>query len=163
MPAPSPILATPLTRRYRQTLRAAPERVFPLLCPERERQWLPGWDGRCIHCTSGLAEAGAVFATRAGSDGDAEVIWCVTEQRPPSRIQFVRWHPGLMVADLHRELHPAGAGAREESTWRDICYTYTALAAAGSARIAAMSEAQWREQMTFWETSLNRRLAAQRE
>lgn len=155
MPAPEPALR--LTRRYRQTIAATPERVFPLLCPEREKQWLPGWDARWIHSSSGLAEAGAVFATRdAGSA--AEVIWVVTAHRPPAFLQFVRWHPGAMVVELQLDLQPAGDAPGE--TWLDICYTFTALSQAGAARIEAMTDEQWQQQMTFWETNLNRWLAA---
>jgi hypothetical protein len=157
----SPVIATRLQRRYRQTLCAPPERVFPLLCPEREREWLPGWDARWIYSTSGLAETGAVFATRdAAADAAAEVIWVVAAHRPPTHVHFVRWHPGQMVVDLELDLQPAGADPPPGSTWLDIAYTYTALSAAGAARIEAMTEAQWREQMTFWEDSLNRWLAA---
>jgi hypothetical protein len=31
-----------VTRSYRQTINAAPEVVFPLLCPVRESEWLEG-------------------------------------------------------------------------------------------------------------------------
>jgi hypothetical protein len=157
----SPILTTRLQRRYRQTLCAPPQRVFPLLCPEREREWLPGWEARWIHSASGLAEAGAVFATRDGAaDAADEVIWVVAAHRPPAHVHFVRWHPRRMVVDLKLDLQAAGAAAAPGSTWLDIEYTYTALSPAGAARIEAMTEAQWREQMTFWEESLNRWLAA---
>ena len=157
---PAPVLAPRLIRDYRQTLHAAPERVFPLLCPERERDWLPGWEAHWIHSTSGLAEPGAVFATR-GATGDApEVIWVVAEHRPPTHLHFVRWHPGEMVVDLQLDLQPAGGDAPVHMTWLDIRYTFTALSAAGGARIEAITAAQWQEQMTFWETSLNRWLAA---
>lgn len=161
MNMPAPVLATRLIRRYRQTLNAAPMRVFPLLCPEREKQWLPGWEARWIHSASGLAEAGAVFATRG--DDEAEVIWCVTAYRAPAHVGFVRFHPGAMVLELQLDLQPAGGDAPPGSTWLDICYTFTALSAAGSARIEAMSETQWRQQMTFWETHLNRWLAVHPE
>ena len=158
---PSPELAPRLMRRYRQTLLATPERVFPLPCPEREKEWLPGWDARWIYSASGLAEAGAVFATRGGDDGHtAEVIWVVAGHHPPAHVHFVRWHPDEMVVDLQLGLQPAGAGAPPGSTWLDICYTYTALSPVGGARIEAMTEAQWLEQMKFWEYSLNRWLAA---
>ncbi len=157
---PAPVLGPRLMRDYRQTLHAAPERVFPLLCPERERDWLPGWEARWIHSASGLAEPGAVFATRGGSADDAPgVIWVVAEHRPPTRVHFVRWHPREMVVDLQLDLQPAG-GTNGNTTWLDIRYTFTALSNAGGASIKAMTAAQWQEQMTFWETHLNRWLAA---
>lgn len=36
-----PANETRCTREYRQTLDASRERVFPLLCPEREKDWGP--------------------------------------------------------------------------------------------------------------------------
>lgn len=39
------------------------ERVFPLLCPVREREWLQGWDATMVCSESGVAEPGCVFTT----------------------------------------------------------------------------------------------------
>jgi hypothetical protein len=78
------VLGTRLTREYRQTLEASHEQVFPLLCPEREKQWLPRWEARWIHCASGVAEPRVVFATQ--HDAQPEVIWVVAEHRPAHRV-----------------------------------------------------------------------------
>jgi hypothetical protein len=158
MTSPEPALR--LTRQYRQTLLARPERVFPLLCPEREKQWLPGWNARWIYSASGLAEPGAVFATRGTAGHQTEVIWVVAAHCPPAHVHFVRWHPAAMVVDVRLDLQPAGAGAPPDSTWLDIRYTFTALSPTGGAYIETMTEPQWLQQMTFWEDSLNRWLAA---
>ncbi len=146
--------AARLTREYRQTLHAAPERVFPLLCPEREKEWLPGWDARTIYSVSGRAEPHAVFATH-GADG-AETIWMVAEHRPPGRVHFVRWHPGSMVVDLELDLSSPQPG----TTWLDIRYTYTAIAPHGQAAIESMTQEQWLAQMKHWETHLDAWLLA---
>lgn len=139
-----------LVREYRQTLHADPVRVFPLLCPEREKDWIPGWQSRWIHAASGLAEPRAVFAT-PGPGAAAEIIWVVAEHRPPSRVHFVRWHPGSMVVDIELDLSSAGAGL----TWLDVRYTYTAIAPAGRAAIEAMTIEQWHAQMEDWQTRLD--------
>jgi hypothetical protein len=34
---------------YTQTNPATPDKVFPLLCPVREADWLPGWQYRLIY------------------------------------------------------------------------------------------------------------------
>ena len=34
---------------YRQTIDATPEKVFPLLCPVREAEWLDGWQYAMIY------------------------------------------------------------------------------------------------------------------
>ena len=49
---------------YIQTNYAAPEKVFPLLCPVREADWIPGWQYELVYSESGVAELGCVFTTR---------------------------------------------------------------------------------------------------
>ena len=51
-----------ITHEYTQTNAAPPSAVFPLLCPVRETDWVPGWQYRMIYSLSGM-EAGCVFAT----------------------------------------------------------------------------------------------------
>jgi hypothetical protein len=145
---------TRLTREYRQTLHGAPERVFPLLCPEREKAWLPGWDARWIHSDSGLAEPRAVFATQHAEG--AEIIWLVAEHRRPHRVHLARWHPQAMVVDIELDL----ASPSPNTTWLDVRYTYTATSPAGAAQIQAMTLALWHAQMKNWEERLNAWLAA---
>lgn len=144
---------TRLVRAYRQHIRARAEEVFPLLCPEREKDWLPGWDATMLYSVSGVAEPQAVFATP--QPGAAPVVWTVVEQRPNERVRFVRWHPDEMVVDLEIDLAPDGARA----TRVDVRYTYTATTADGARRIARMTEAQWQEQMRRWEDCMNAWLA----
>ena len=145
---------TRLIREYRQTLGGTPEQVFPLLCPEREKDWLPGWDARWIHSDTGLAEPNAVFATR--NDDGPETIWVVAGHVPSSRVHFVRWHPGVMVVHIELGLTSPQPG----STWLDIRYMYTATSSPGRAQIQAMTPAQWHAQMKNWEDHLNAWLAA---
>ncbi|HUL66904.1 MAG TPA: hypothetical protein VLW55_20050 [Burkholderiaceae bacterium] len=143
-----------LTREYRQTLRANRERVFPLLCPEREKQWLPGWDARWIHSDSGFAERRAVFATRHGEA--MEVIWVVAEHHPAHRVHFVRWHPDAMVVDIELDL----SSPQRDTTALDVRYAYTATSEQGVALIEAMTLDSWHAQMKNWEDHLNAWLAA---
>ena len=139
--------------QYRQTLHAAPARVFPLLCPEREKAWLPGWDARMIHSDSGVAEPRAIFASRDG-DG-SEIVWFIVAHEPPRHVHFVRWHPAGMLVDIDLDL----SSPEPDTTWLDVRYTYTATSPAGAQRIAAMTPAQWQDQMTHWETHLDAWLA----
>ena len=44
-------------------IRASLEEVFPLLCPKREEQWIPGWECETIWSRSGYNEEGAIFRT----------------------------------------------------------------------------------------------------
>jgi len=54
-----------VTRTFTQHLVAEPSRVFPLLCPVREADWLEGWDPLLIVSESGIAEPDCVFVTPA--------------------------------------------------------------------------------------------------
>lgn len=157
---PLPAAAPRVVREYRQTLHAAPASVFPLLCPEREKEWLPGWDARMIHSASGLAEPRAVFATPGprGPSGPtgAEIIWVVVEHRPPERVHFVRWHPGALVVDIELDL----SSPQPDTTWLDVRYTTTAITSEGRAAIEAMTLGQWHAQMEHWQSHLDAWLQA---
>jgi len=51
------------TRTGTITVRAALHDVFPLLCPKREEEWIPGWQCETIWSRSGHNEEGAIFRT----------------------------------------------------------------------------------------------------
>jgi hypothetical protein len=37
--------------------------IFPLLCPKREEEWIPGWECKVIFSNSGYNEENAIFLT----------------------------------------------------------------------------------------------------
>jgi hypothetical protein len=39
------------------------EEIFPLLCPKREEEWIPGWTCETVWSHSGYNEEGAIFKT----------------------------------------------------------------------------------------------------
>ena len=53
--------------------KATIEEVFPLLCPKREEEWIPGWECETIWSNSGYNEEGAVFRTT--KPYDTELYW----------------------------------------------------------------------------------------
>jgi hypothetical protein len=55
--------ATQFMRKGVIHCRAAVEEVFPLLCPKREEEWIPGWECETILSNSGYNEEGAIFRT----------------------------------------------------------------------------------------------------
>jgi hypothetical protein len=52
-----------LTRKGDINILARVEDVFPLLCPKREEEWIPGWECETIWSHSGYNEEGAIFRT----------------------------------------------------------------------------------------------------
>ena len=79
--------------RFQQPMRieAAPEDIFPLLCPVREFDWIPYWDCKLIYTESGIAERGCIFQT--DKPGEGVDTWVVSRFEPPTRISFVRVDP----------------------------------------------------------------------
>lgn len=63
-----------------------PDKVFPLLCPVREYDWIETWNCEMIYSKSGRAELDCIFRTR---HGDAEETWSVSRYEPNEVIEFV--------------------------------------------------------------------------
>lgn len=142
-----------ITLRYAQRIEAPPARVFPLLCPIREGEWLDGWidELRMIHSESGLAEEGCVFQTQP--PGRAETVWMVTRHDPVGRVvEFVRFTAGLVVTRL-----TIGVDAQaDDSSKVNITYAFTPLSAAGRNLVRETYSADaFRRDMAWWESSMN--------
>lgn len=146
------VLAPRATRRYRQAITAPPERVFPLLCPAAEAEWLDGWSFEMVHSASGFAEKGCVFLTR--QHGAEPTLWLTTDYEPSERIRFVRFTPGAAVTEIEIRLAPAPHGSTV-----DIAYTVTGLQPNAEAALAAFSGERWSAMMDFWERAANHYLA----
>lgn len=133
-------------------LPAPPARVFPLLCPVLEAQWLPGWSAEILHSESGVAELGCVFRTR-DEDG-RERVWTVSRHEAPGIIQFVQFLAGLCVIRLDIALEPAEGGCLARWT-----YTVDGLGEAPDRFFDAYAEAPFRARMARLETLLAAHLA----
>mgnify|MGYP006278493657 CR=1 FL=1 len=139
-----------LVHHYRQDIEAAPDRVFPLICPVREAEWLAGWHYAMLYSQSGLAEAGAVFSTPGR--GEPDTTWVITRHDATARIvQFTRFTPDLRTCVLDVHITPAAAGR----SFVEITYTYTALSAEGEAFLAALTREKFLAGVMFWEQSMN--------
>jgi len=78
------------TRRFTQRFLGTPERVFPLLCPTREYEWIDFWSCELLRSDSGVAETNCVFRTGVLTDG-VDDVWVVSRYEPSNRIDFVRF------------------------------------------------------------------------
>jgi hypothetical protein len=131
-----------LTRTNCFTVPAAPERVFPLLCPILEYEWLAHWRCELFHSASGVAEADCVFRTAAPHGG--RMIWVVSRYEPPARIEFTCFLADTYVFRLTSVLVAEGAATRLDWTRR-----WLSVGPAGDAWIAAWSEAEHEKGMDF--------------
>ncbi len=144
-----PIRPNRVRHSYRQHLQAPPDRVFPLLCPVRELDWVPGWAPLAVLSESGVAELDCVFVTPDGVD---EAIWVITRHEPDSgHVEMIKVTPGRTIGKL--EIHVQADGA--DRTIADVSYTYTALGPRGDAFLAGFTAEGYRSFMTKWEAALN--------
>lgn len=139
-----------ITRSYIQTIHADPSRVFDLICPVREAEWLDGWDYTLMYSESGVAEEGCVFTSR--QEGEKDTIWMITRRDIRNRvIDFVRATPESRIALLTiavKEKAPNASSVR-------ITYVITALSEDGNRFLEAFTEKKFNEAMQFWEKSMN--------
>jgi hypothetical protein len=74
-------------RKMNFTVNGTPDRVFPLLCPIREYEWLPGWSCRMVHSATGVAEKNAVFHTTEILGRTA--VWTTVTYDPNGFIEYL--------------------------------------------------------------------------
>jgi uncharacterized protein YndB with AHSA1/START domain len=138
-----------VSHTYIQSNSGPPEKVFPLLCPVREAEWVPDWKYRLIYSKSGFAELGCVFAT-PNEDG-RQTTWIVTDYDPPRRISFAWILPDLIATRLTIFLEPNGS----ERTNAHVTYEYTALSNAGERELDSYNETWYIAKMAGWEKAIN--------
>jgi hypothetical protein len=138
---------------FTQKLNAPAARVFDLLCPVREADWIEGWDPDVVHTTSGFAEPDCVFLTGAGAE---RAIWTVTQHDPISgSVAFVKVIPDVTVAHIRILVRAVDAA----SCTADIEYQLTALGPAGEEVVREFTDEQYGAFMRQWEDRLNHYLA----
>lgn len=99
---------------YTHFIAAPPDKVFPLLCPVREYEWIDVWQGKLLYSDSGVAETDCVFVAAPFEELGPEV-WTCTRYEPDSRIDYNRVSPHSVIR-LQLELQPAGTGTRITAT-----------------------------------------------
>ena len=142
-------VATPVRvkRTYTQRYAAPVERLFPLLCPVREAEWIEGWAPTLILSESGVAEADCVFVTSASP---VDAVWVVTRHEPDNGfVEMIKVTPEVTVCRLSIRLRAVGSGCEA-----DVCYAHTSLGPRGDAFVDAFTDDAWRRFMRDWELRL---------
>ncbi|NTU72240.1 MAG: hypothetical protein HGB10_10555 [Coriobacteriia bacterium] len=144
-----------VTRTYTQRLTAAPGRVFPLLCPVREADWIEGWDPILVRSESGVAEPDCVFIT-ASDGGDA--VWYITRHEPTAgEVEMIKITPDVTACRLLIRLT-----ASAEGTDAQVTYSHTSLGPAGDEFVEGFTREHYVRFMQDWESRLNHYLATGR-
>jgi hypothetical protein len=140
---------------YTQSINAAPDQVFPLLCPVRELDWVPGWRPDWVISESGVGEPGCVFQT-PGEGNTAPATWVVTEHHPESwHVEMIKVIPGHTVMKLEARLEDDGCGG----TRATVAYTYTATGPEGEPFVDDRTGEWYERFMRGWEAAMNHYLA----
>lgn len=139
-----------IIKTRRQVNLATPDKVFPLLCPVLEKEWIDGWEYEMIYSVSGVAEKGCVFQTP--SPGNVKTTWYTTRHEPEQFIvEFVRITPEEMTVRIYIRLTDNNNG----TTTADITYEYTPLSETGNDWIEKESETVFNANMAYWEKAIN--------
>lgn len=137
------------TFTYTQKIKGEPQEIFPLLCPNRETEWLDGWKYEMIYSESGFAEENCVFKT---TDGIKDTYWIVSHYNPlNSTIEFVRFILPKVIVKISIQVCDANIGF----TPVKIAYTYTALTDKQKEYIDNQLPQNFKESMIWWEKSMN--------
>lgn len=132
----------------KQNLNSNPETIFPLLCPEREYEWIESWKGKIIYSNSGFAEPDCVFYTEL--PGGIKDIWIVDRYEKNALIQFIRFTEARVIrysitlTDNHNG-----------TTTADWEQTITALNEEGNEYIRKFSDADYQTLIRSLEKRLN--------
>lgn len=131
-----------------QHLLAPPDKVFPLLCPTREYDWIDPWKCRMVHSESGFAELDCIFVT--DFPGEDEDVWVVSVYRPNEEIQFVRFN-GRRVIRYSITLTDNGDGTTE-AKWKQ---TLTGLNDEGNRFVDSLTDEAYQQRIAGLERRLN--------
>lgn len=152
------------TRIYTQHYAAEVARVFSLMCPVREADWLEGWDPLLVLSESGVAEPDCVFVTRVDPHGAAstdrsslngQAVWFVTRHDPAGGfVEMIKIVPGVTACKLSIVLAASPGG-----TDATITYSHTSLGPEGDALVASFTEEHYVRFMRDWESRINHYLA----
>lgn len=118
---------------FSEIIDASAQEIFPLLCPTRETDWIPGWKVELVYTDSGYAEDKCIFRTNK-FDISGEGIWTFTGYEKNKYIQFVKFQPDIMThvkISLSQE-----SSNRTKITWYTVS---TALSEKGNTLIESMS------------------------
>ena len=138
-----------ISRKYKQINAGQPDKVFPLLCPVRESEWLPHFKAKVIYSSTGFSEDGAIFQT---THGDDEIItWIITKYNLNSLIEMTYIIPNIKIVRINIYL----VNHDKEHTETTIRYTQTGLTERGNAEVEKFTEERFNQQMENWEKAIN--------
>ena len=136
---------------YTQTIHADPEKIFPLICPVKEAEWLDNWAYDLHFSESGSAEKGCTFSTSHNGRKN-DTLWYISEYDSKNmRINFVYFIPNIRITDIQLIIKALDKSCSNVF----IDYTHTSVSPEGDKNVAAMTEPDFIKHMKLWEDSVN--------
>lgn len=132
-------IAKPNSRKHgcSQTWKGTVDSVFPLLCPVKEADWVPGWKPGLVISNSGLTEKNCIFL---GPEGENEAIWIVTAYERNRYLDMYRISPEVTVSQFTITLEE-----NTELTDAHITYEHTSLEEGADKVIQEFTEDYFKE------------------
>jgi hypothetical protein len=134
---------------YTMRLQASPEKVFPLLCPVREYEWIEPWECEIVYTQSGYAELGCIFKTHFPVDVYTDT-WVVSRYELNERIEFVRTN-AIRAMRFCVSL-TGNADGTTTARWEQI---YTGMNPEGNEHISGITNEKYVEDRKLTELRLN--------
>ena len=131
-----PYIAKRSTRIHEACYNSTPEKIFPLLCPVLEYDWLEHWRCDLVHTESGVAEMDGIFITFF-EPGQTDV-WTVSRYEKNERIEFIIVN-SRRVSRLAITLTANNDGTTN-AQWKEVL---TALTPEGEKALESYSEKEW--------------------
>ncbi len=130
--------------------------VFPLLCPKREEEWIPGWECETIWSTTGYNEPGAIFRTL--KPYGTQLYWTTLQyDMALGRVDFLITAPGLFMFRFTIEVTAEGDGGVLALVFRQV---FTPVSAQGATLIDRYRNDDYAGRLRELETFMTRHLAA---
>jgi hypothetical protein len=138
--------------------KAAVEEVFPLLCPKREEEWIPGWECETIWSNSGYNEEGAIFRTM--KPYGAELYWTTLQYDIRNNIvDFLITAPRLYMFRFKIHVHAIGNGILSMT----FTQVFTSISEEGNAFLERYESEDFKERLRALEEFMNRHLEDKRK
>ncbi len=138
---------TRVTRTAAFELDARPDEVFPLFGPDREGDWVWGWQPEPVYPAVIGVEEGAVFKTNQHGE---EVVWMISRYDPEQRrIEYTTFRYADRVGRVSIVVSEMAGGTHVEVT-----YAFTALSEQGKRHIAQFTAQHYAEIMAEWQEAI---------
>lgn len=131
-----------------QLLKSTPDKIFTLLCPKREYEWIETWNCNIMFSESGFAEPDCIFTTEF--PGDEKETWYVDKYEKDKIIQFIRFAESRIIK--YRITLTDNQNGTTTAKWEQLI---TSLNEKGNLYIENFNDTDFRKKIKGLEKMLN--------